>query len=179
VSLVHGGEQEEGLRAGMENLPAIAGGGVAAEIAAREMKNRRAHVSSLQTRLWDGLRERVPLLHLNGPPPGPERLPGHLNFSLEFAEGEGLALALDMKGFAVGAGSACVTESSRTPPVLAAIGRDEAMARGTLLLSLGADNTLEQVDRFIEVFPKVAGQFREMSPLWEERRASEASGAAH
>lgn len=167
TSLIHGGDQEQGFRAGTENLPAIAGAAVAAQWALAHLSEHAAHVTHLQSALWNGLRA-IPHTHLNGPEPGPKRLPSNLNLSLEFVEGEGLALTLDLKGFAIGAGAACVTKSLRVPPVLAAIGRPEEIALGTILLSLSKDNTLEEVARFLEIFPKVVHHLRSLSPRWEE-----------
>src|SRR6185295_7710541 len=84
--ILHGGVQEGGRRAGTENIPAIVGAGMAAEVAARDMAGRGAHVARLQRRLWDGLKARVPYLKLNGPEPGPHRLGTNLNMSSEFVE---------------------------------------------------------------------------------------------
>jgi len=84
----HGGAQENGRRAGTENVPAIVGAGVAAAVAQRDVGARVAHTAGLQRRLWDGLQTRVPCLRLNGPVPGPQRLSTSLNFSAEFIEGE-------------------------------------------------------------------------------------------
>src|SRR6266496_172945 len=95
TSVLHGGVQESGLRAGTENVPAIVGAGVAAEMAARELPERSAHTTGLQQKLWDGLKRHVEYLRLNGPQPGPRRGRTNLNVSVEFVEGEGLALTLD------------------------------------------------------------------------------------
>src|SRR5438034_1363328 len=96
-SILHGGVQEGGLRAGTENVPALVGAGVAAEIALRELPRRLAHAAKLQKRLWEGIHRGVPCVKLNGPRPGPQRLRTNLNISAEFIEGEGLALMLDRK----------------------------------------------------------------------------------
>src|SRR5690606_35745785 len=98
--LFHGGSQEDGFRAGTENIPAIVGAGVAAEFAKKDMGTRVEHVAKMQSRLWDKLKESVPLLKINGPEPGPQRLVTNLNISAEFTEGEGLMLMADTKGFA-------------------------------------------------------------------------------
>lgn len=159
-----GGQQEGGLRGGTENLPAIVGAGVALELAGRELEQRVAHVARLQTMLLNGLRERVPDLHLNGPEPGPERLPNQLNLSVAGLEGEALLLALDVAGVQIHAGASCVSKQLRTPPVLAAIGLEPGLARASVTLSLGPENTEEEIHRVLEVFPKVTARLRAMSP---------------
>jgi cysteine desulfurase len=169
VSIQHGGVQEGGRRAGTENVPAIVGAGVAAEIAAQELEARRAHTGRLQKRLWEGLRERVTHIRLSGPEPGPERITTNLNLSTEFIEGEGQLLLCDMNGIAVASGSSCVSKSLKISHVLGAIGLDHALAQGNLILSLGKDNSDEDVDYFIEVFAeKVVKRLRSMSPMWDE-----------
>ncbi len=169
VSILHGGVQEGGRRAGVENVPAIVGAGLAAEIAARELPARSAHTARLQQRLWQGLQAAVPFLKLNGPPPGPNRLPTNLNLSAEFIEGEGQLLLCDMNGIAVASGSSCVSKSLKISHVLAAIGLDHALAQGNLILSLGKDNTEEEIDYVVETFAnKVVARLRSMSPMWDE-----------
>jgi len=166
--LLHGGDQEGGRRAGVENMGGIVGAGVAAEIAQRELPQRAAHCARLQKRLWDGLRAAVPRLKLNGPEPGPRRSPVNLNISAEGAEGEGQLLLLDTRGIAVASGSACVTKSLRASHVLEAIGLDPALAQSAIILSPGKDNTDDDIDYVLEIFPKVAAKLRAMSPTWKE-----------
>ncbi len=167
-SILHGGDQESGYRAGTENVPGYIGAGIAAEIALRELATRADHVRGLQAKAWRGLSGNIRHLRLNGPPPGEHRHPANLNLSVEFAEGEGLALMLDTKGIAVAAGAACVTKSMRIPPVLAAIGLPESLAKGNVILSFGKDNTEAEVDYFLETFAKTVSSLREMSPLWDD-----------
>jgi len=167
-ALLHGGDQEGGRRAGVENLPGIVGAGVAAEIAQRELPRRAAHCARLQKRLWDGLRARVPRLKLNGPEPGPRRSPVNLNISTEGTEGEGQLLLLDTRGIAVASGSACVTKSLRPSHVLEAIGLEPALAQAAVILSPGQDNNDEDIDYVLETFPKVAAKLRALSPSWKE-----------
>jgi cysteine desulfurase len=162
-SLIHGGEQEEGRRAGTENIPAIAGAGLACEIAGRNVAAREERTRALQARAWEGIRSRVEGLTLNGPEPGLERHPANLNISIASAEGEALGLMLDVKGIAVATGSACVTKENRIPAVLAAIGLPEALARGNVILSLGEENTPEEIDYFIDTFAEAVRKLREMS----------------
>ncbi len=159
-----GGEQEFGLRGGTENLPAIVGAGVALELAAKEHEQRIAHVARLQKMLWEGLREQVPDLHLNGPEPGPHRLPNQLNVSPAGLEGEALLLALDLAGLQIHAGAGCVSKQLKVPPVLAAIGLEPKLAQASVTLSLGPENTEEEIQRVLETFPKVVARLRAISP---------------
>jgi len=168
VSILHGGVQEGGRRAGTENVPAIIGAGVAAEVARRELEPRIAHVGRLQRLLWDGLKARIPYIKLNGPEPGPARIANNLNLSTEFIEGEGQLLLLDVNGVAVASGSSCVSKSLKISHVLAAIGLDHALAQGNLILTLGKDNTEQDVEYVIETFGKIVGKLRAMSPMWDE-----------
>ena len=168
VSLLHGGVQEGGRRAGTENIPAIVGAGVAAEIAQRELPRRAQHAASLQRQLWEGLQARVPYLRLNGPPPGPERAPAQLNFSTEFVEGEGLLLLLDTRGIAVASGTSCVSKSLKMSPILAGIGLEPALGRGAVLMSLSQDNTPNEIEYVLETFASVVTKLRAMSPTWDE-----------
>jgi cysteine desulfurase len=166
--ILHGGVQEGGRRAGAENVPAIVGAGVAAEIAARDLAKRGAHVARLQQRLWDGLRAKIPYLKLNGPEPGPQRLPTNLNLSAEFVEGEGLLLMLDARGIAVASGTSCVSKALKVSHVLSAIGLDHALGQAAILLTLGKDNTDTDIDYVLETLPQVVSKLRGMSPAWDE-----------
>jgi cysteine desulfurase len=168
VSIIHGGVQEGGRRAGVENVPAIVGGGVAAEVALREMPQRIAHTARLQKRLWDGLKTKIRYIRLNGPEPGPKRISTNLNLSTEFIEGEGQLLLCDMNGIAVASGSSCVSKSLKISHVLGAIGLDHALAQGNIIMSLGQDNTEEDVDYTVETFAKIVDKLRGMSPMWDE-----------
>jgi cysteine desulfurase len=168
VSIIHGGVQEGGRRAGTENIPAIVGGGVAAEIALREMNQRTEHCARLQRRLWDGLKTKIPYIKLNGPEPGPLRSPLNINISTEFIEGEGQLLLCDTFGIAVASGSSCVSKSLKISHVLGAIGLDHALAQGNIIMTLGKDNTEEDVDYVVESFAKIVTKLRGMSPMWDE-----------
>lgn len=179
VSMVHGGVQENGRRAGTENVPAIVGAGVAAEVALRELADRMSVVSKLQARLWAQLEERIPYIKLNGPVPGPRRLGNNLNLSTEFIEGEGQLLLLDLNGIAVASGSSCVSKSLKISHVLAAIGLDHALAQGNLILTLGKDNTEEDVDYFVSTFQGIVDKLRAMSPMWEEFQAGVIDSVIH
>ena len=158
---MHGGVQEDGLRAGTENIMAIAGAGAASALAIP------AHIAILQLKLHEGLLNRIEHIRLNGPKPGPGRLPTQLNYSIEHIEGEGLALALDLQGIAIASGAACVTKNMAVPPALAAIGLDAALAKGNVLLSLGRDTSADEIDHVLEVIPKQVDKLRAMSPTWD------------
>ena len=168
TSLIHGGVQEGGRRAGTENTPAIVGAGVAAELAQKELPERVAHTARLQKRLWDGLRTKVPYVKLNGPEPGLNRISTNLNLSIEFVEGEGVMLLCDVQGIALASGTSCVSKAIKVSPVLTAIGVDHALAQGAVILSLGKDNTDEEIDYVLETLPKVVAKLRGMSPMWDE-----------
>jgi len=168
TSLIHGGVQEGGRRAGMENVPAIVGAGAAAELANRELPERIAHTARLQQRLWDGLRTNISELKLNGPVPGPKRISNNLNISIGYVEGEGVTLLGDMQGISLTSGTSCVSKSLKISPVLLAIGVEHSFAQGTVILSLGIDNTEEEIDYVLVTLPKIVAKLRQMSPLWEE-----------
>lgn len=168
VGILHGGVQESGRRAGTENVPSIVGGGVAAELALQAIPSRADHCAVLQRRLWEGLRSRIPYIKLNGPEPGPRRSPLNINISTEFIEGEGQLLLCDLNGIAVASGSSCVSKSLKISHVLAAIGLDHALAQGNLILTLGKDNTIDEMDYVIESFSKIVVKLRSMSPMWDE-----------
>ncbi len=159
--LVHGGGQERRLRPGTPNVPGIAGLGVAAELARREMAERAAHVARLRERLLAGLLERVPDLAVNGHPE--ERLPGLLNVSVLGVEGESILLNLDLKGIAASSGSACAAGSTEPSHVLKAMGLAPAALHGALRFSLGRGNTDADVDRLLEVLPPIVERLRAMA----------------
>jgi cysteine desulfurase len=168
TSLIHGGVQENGRRAGTENVPAIIGAGVAAEVALRDSGQWVSHVTALQKRLYEGLWKNIEYIKLNGPEPGPLRICNQLNLSTEFIEGEGQLLLLDYQGIAVASGSSCVSKSLKVSHVLSAIKLDHALAQGNIIMSLGKDNTTEDVDYVLETFPKIVHKLRNMSPMWKE-----------
>lgn len=168
AATIHGGVQENGRRAGVENIPAIVGAGLACEIAAREMKNRMALTSRLQLRLWEGLKKAIPHLKLNGPEPGPHRISTNLNISPEFVEGEGVLLLCDMNGVAMASGTACVSKAIKISHVLAAIGLDPGLAQAAVILSLGTANSDSDIDYAAETIARVVKKLRGMSATWDE-----------
>src|ERR1700677_844066 len=168
TSHIHGGVQENGRRAGTENVTGIIGAGVAAEFAVRDLAMRVEHVAALQKRLYEGLWKHIEYIKLNGPVPGPLRICNQLNLSTEFIEGEGQLLLLDYQGIAVASGSSWGSKSLKVSHVLSAIKLRPALAQGNIIMSLGKDNTVEDVDYVLETFPKIVHKLRNMSPMWKE-----------
>lgn len=159
----HGGAQERGIRPGTENVPAIVGLGKAAELAKRDLEKRIAHLTSLRNQLFEGLKSRIPDIKVNGHPE--QRLPGNVNFSVLYVEGESLLLNLDIRGIAASSGSACTSGSLDPSHVLLAMGLTHEVAHGSLRLSLGKDNTADDVAYCLEVLPEIVERLRAMSPL--------------
>jgi len=166
VNLITGGGQERGKRAGTENVPGIVGLGKAIELATEDIDSYNEKLLKLRTKLINGVMERIPYTRLNGHPE--KRLPGNANFSFEFIEGESLLLNLDMKGIAASSGSACTSGSLDPSHVLLAIGLPHEIAHGSLRLTLGDENTEEDIDYVLEVLPEIVQRLRDMSPLYEK-----------
>lgn len=162
-----GGSQERKLRTGTENVPGIIGLAKAVELAVQEMDQRNAHLRLLRDKLVAGLTS-VPDVTLNGH--AEQRLPGNVNISVKYVEGESLILSLDMKGIAVSSGSACTSGSLEPSHVLLCMGLDHLQAHGSLRLTLGRDNTEEDIDYVLEVFPGIVERLRAMSPLYQRGR---------
>lgn len=171
---MEGGIQEDGRRAGTENVPALVGLGKASEIAAAEIPRRMSYIAALRDRLQKGLVERIDHLVINGHPT--RRLPQNLNFSLWYVEGESMLLFLNMEGVSVSSGSACTSRSLKASHVLTCIGTDAAVANGTLLMTLGMGNTAEDIDYVIEKLPPIVQRLRDMSPLYEDMIKKEKAG---
>lgn len=165
-NLVHGGGQERGRRAGTENIAGIVGLGKALELACENMEEHNNKLRKLRDKLMDGLL-KVPYTRLNGPK-GENRLPGNLNICFKFIEGESILLLLDANGISASSGSACTSGSLDPSHVLLAIGLPHEIAHGSLRLSLGDENTEEEVDYVLEVVPKIIQRLRDMSPLWDD-----------
>ncbi|HEY6010779.1 MAG TPA: aminotransferase class V-fold PLP-dependent enzyme, partial [Nitrospirota bacterium] len=163
---IEGGIQEDGRRAGTENVPAIVGLGKAAKLAAAEIPNRMSYLTPLRDRLQKGLMEKIDHMVVNGHPA--KRLPHSLNVSMWYVEGESMLLFLNMQGISVSSGSACTSRSLKSSHVLTCIGTDAAVANGTLLMTLGMGNTTEDIDYVIETLPPIVQRLREMSPLYED-----------
>jgi cysteine desulfurase len=162
--LLHGGFQEKGLRAGTDNVPGIVGLGKAAELAARDLDKRKNQIIPLRDRLIKGLLG-IKNVYLNGHPAG--RLPGNVNVSVEFVEGESMLLFLNNAGVMVASGSSCTSQALKVSHVLTAMGMEPALAQGSLLFSLGTDNTAEDIDYVLEKMPPIVDNLRRMSPLYK------------
>ncbi|MBV9463980.1 MAG: aminotransferase class V-fold PLP-dependent enzyme, partial [Verrucomicrobiae bacterium] len=161
-NLLHGGKQEGGLRAGSENIAAIVGAGAACELAAEELEANAKRAAALQRKLIEGL-ARIGA-KLNGPEPGPARLPNSVNASFEGIDGESLVLTADLQGIALASGPSCLAKNLTGSHVLAAMGVPKDLARGNILMTLGGENTDEDVAYVLEVFPKLVEKLRAMSP---------------
>jgi cysteine desulfurase len=161
--IVQGGGQERGLRSGTENIPGIVGMGMAAEIAQAEMKTEGARLTKLRDRLIKGLTENVPSSFLNGHPV--QRLPNNASVRFSYIEGESLILSLDMLGVACSSGSACTSKTLEPSHVLLAIGLRHEEAHGSLLFTLGKQNTEEDVDYVVNAMPDIVKRLRAISPL--------------
>lgn len=164
-SLIEGGAQEKGKRAGTEDLPAVKAMAVAMQEAIETLPETEKKVAYLRDKLIAGL-EKVPHCALNGD--RYKRLAGNVSFCFEGVEGESLLLLLDDKGIAASSGSACTSGSLDPSHVLLAIGRVHDVAHGSLRLTLSADNTEEEIDYMIEEIPKVVQYLRDMSPVWRD-----------
>ena len=166
LTLIDGGAQERGKRAGTENLAGIVGLGAAIEIAMRDMDKNSAHEKHLRDMLFDEIIEKIPYTVVNGS--REKRLPGNVNVSIRFIEGEGMLLLLDMQGVAASSGSACTSGSLDPSHVLLAIGLDHETAHGSLRLTLSPENTEEEVHKTVDILAKSIERLRAMSPLFNQ-----------
>ncbi|MFQ5837118.1 MAG: cysteine desulfurase NifS, partial [Candidatus Bathyarchaeia archaeon] len=161
--VIQGGGQERGLRSGTENIPGIVGMGKAAEIAQEEMEAEGKRLSQLRDKLIKGVLDTIERSYLNGHPT--KRLPNNANLRFSYIEGESLILGLDMLGIQVSSGSACTSKTLEPSHVLLAIGLAHEEAHGSLVFTLGKQNSEEDVDYVLEVLPGVVKRLRAMSPL--------------
>lgn len=164
-TVISGGGQERGKRAGTENVPAIMGMAAALEEACTGMEENSRKLTLLRDRLIAGL-NRIPYSELNGAKE--PRLPGNVNFCFEGIEGESLLLLLDEKGICASSGSACTSGTLDPSHVLLAIGRPHEVAHGSLRLSLGEEMTEKEIDSIIEAVTDVVTRLRSMSPFWRD-----------
>ena len=165
-SFIHGGAQERKRRAGTENVPGSVGLGKAVEIAMETMEERTAKESALRDYLIARIEEEIPFAKLNGH--RVKRLPNNVNFCFRFIEGESMLIMLDMAGICGSSGSACTSGSLDPSHVLLAIGLPHEIAHGSLRLTLGDENTKEQVDYVVDHLKEIVAKLRAMSPLYED-----------
>ncbi len=158
-----GGGQERGLRSGTENIPGIVGIAKAAEIAQKELKKEGKRLTGLRDKLINGVLDKIDYSFLNGHPV--ERLPNNANLRFSYIEGESLILGLDMYGIQVSSGSACTSKTLEPSHVLLAIGLAHEEAHGSLVFTMGKQNSEEDVDYVLEVLPDVVKRLRALSPL--------------
>ena len=165
-NLIHGGGQEKGKRAGTENTAGIVGMGKAIELATAEIDETSKYLTMLRERVIKGITENIDFCRLNGH--REKRLPGNVNISFEFIEGESLLLLLNSKGICASSGSACTSGSLDPSHVLLAIGLEHEKAHGSLRITLSKENTVEEVDYLIKELIPIVKRLREMSPLYED-----------
>jgi cysteine desulfurase len=159
-----GGSHEWNLRAGTENVPYIVGLATALKLADGRRQEESHRLRALRERLVQGVLSAIPDCRLTGHPT--ERLPNNANFVFKYVDGEGILLGLDLEGICASSGSACATGSAEPSHVLLAMGIPSEVARGSLRLTLGRENTGEDVDRVLEVLPGLVERLRAMSPLY-------------
>lgn len=163
MPIIHGGGQERGLRSGTENIPGIVGMGKAAEIAKDEMNIETNRLSTLREKLIKGIIDNIPESYLNGHPT--QRLPNNVNIRFSYIEGESLILSLDMEGIACSSGSACTSKTLEPSHVLLSLGLKHEEAHGSLLFTLGKQNTEEDVTYLLHRLPSIVKKLRAISPL--------------
>jgi cysteine desulfurase len=164
MPLLDGGIQEGGRRAGTENVSAIVGLGKAAELAKANMAKRVKQLTPLRDRLLKELPAKIEHVVVTGHLQ--HRLPGHASFCVEFIEGESMLMLLNSQGIAVSSGSACTSRALKASHVLIAMGISHELAQGSILFTLGIDNTAEDVDYVLETMPPIVDRLRQMSPLY-------------
>lgn len=164
--LIDGGTQEGGRRAGTENVAGIVGLGTAAELAAKDLLPRMERVTALRDLLIKSIEDRIDHVHLHGP--RSNRLPNNVNFGFEFIEGESILLFLGTDNIIASSGSACTSHALKASHVLLAIGVSHAIANGTILFTLGIDNTEDDIKLLTDKLPAIINRLREMSPLYKK-----------
>ena len=164
--ILHGGGQERNLRSGTENVPEIVGMGKAAEIAKKDLEKNSILLKKLGKRLKEDIFRKIPELILNGHPE--KRLPGNLNISFKYIEGESVVLMLDEKDICVATGSACTSNSLKPSYVLTAMKKDPVFMHGSIRFSIGAFNTEEDIDTITKTLPEIIKSLRAISPLYNK-----------
>lgn len=170
LPLIHGGIQENGRRAGTENVPGIIGLGKAAELAEHELQGNINYVKQIRDRLISGVLEQIDEVVLTGHPE--KRLPGHASFCLYAVEGEALLFMLSGKGVYANTGSACASKALKTSPVLVAIGVPVDLAQGSVVFTINKSNSMEEVDYILDELYNSVDKLRSLSPLWRDKTAA-------
>jgi len=165
-NFMHGGGQEKSRRAGTENVAGIVGLGEAIKLATENLSEKTKRITQIRDYIIKNIEEKIPYCRLNGHPT--DRLCGNVNFCFEFIEGEGMLLFLDMNGISASSGSACTSGSLDPSHVLLAIGLPHSIAHGSLRISIGECNTMEDADKLLSVLPEIIQRLRDMSPLYDE-----------
>ena len=163
---MHGGEQENGRRAGTTNVPGVVGMGLAAEICARDMGKNIEAQKRLRDHLIERIEKEIPYSKLNGH--RTRRLPGNVNFGFKFVEGESMLMSLGMSGISISTGSACASGSLDPSHVLLAIGLPHGDAHGSVRISLSDSTTLEEVDYTVDRLKETVARIRSLSPLYDD-----------
>ena len=166
--LIRGGAQERTQRAGTENLASIVGLGKAIELATADIDAHNAKLIEMRDHMISGILARIPETRLNGD--AKRRLPGNVNVSVRYIEGESLLLSLDLKGIAASSGSACTSGALDPSHVLLAIGLPHEIAHGSLRLTMNEENTMDEVDTVVEALVEIVKRLRAMSPLYHAEK---------
>jgi cysteine desulfurase len=177
MPLIHGGIQENGRRAGTENVPAIVGIGKAAELAQKELPQKENHVRKLRDRLVGGILEQVEKVTYTGHPQ--ERLPNHASFCFDAIEGEALIFMLAQVGIYTNTGSACASKALKTSPVLGAIGIRADLAQGSTVFTLNGNTSEEEIDYVLDKLPPIVDRLRSLSPIWGKEVPEYDEAACH
>ena len=166
---MQGGDQERRQRAGTENLASIVGLGKAIALATADIDAHNAYLTSLRDHMISRVLNEFEYVRLNGH--ATQRLPGNVNISFQYIEGESMLLSLDLKGIAASSGSACTSGSLDPSHVLLAIGLPHEIAHGSLRMSFSEENTMEEVDYTVDCLKEIVARLRSMSPLWADAMA--------
>lgn len=161
-----GGGHERGIRSGTENIPGIAGLAKAAELGQKNLSEKILKVTKMRDYLINSLLDKIDEVKFNGHPT--QRLPGNCNFSFKYIEGESIVLKLDLAGIAASSGSACSSSSLKPSHTLVAMGLSNEEAYGSLRITLGFENTKEEIDYFLKVIPEIISDLRKISPLYKK-----------
>jgi len=161
-----GGGHEHGIRSSTENIPGIAGLAKAVEIGQKDITEKFKNISTLRNYIKDSCFEKIDEIRFNGHPS--QRLAGNCNFSFKYIEGEAIVLRLDREGIAVSSGSACSSSLMKPSHALTAMGLSAEEAHGSLRVTLGFENTMQEADYFLEVLPEIISDLRKISPLYNK-----------